>query len=227
MLLAIETSTNVCSVAFQNADGEIFEERFVGRSVHSEKLFLSIEKLMSDHSFLLTDLEGVLVSNGPGSYTGLRIAASGIKGLLFEDPCPLFAITTFNGFAMSAHLTRPDVTSIHSVIDARRTHLYYQQFEVRENRLTQISDISVEELDKVNKLIESGDCIIGTGIERLDESLTSSCTLLNEEFVTAIALIRLYHMYKDSPWIVQASVQEFEPNYYTSNQVNNSITKSS
>lgn len=84
MILAYETSTDVCSVAFQNEEGAIFEKRIQGRSVHSDSLFLFTQEIMKEHNLSIDQIEHVLVSIGPGSYTGLRIAASAIKGIFFS-----------------------------------------------------------------------------------------------------------------------------------------------
>src|SRR5699024_2547399 len=90
MLLALETATNVCSVAFCNEEGDVFEKRIDKRGSHSEQVFLFIEELMNEHDFKIEDLEAVLVSEGPGSYTGLRIGASAVKGLLFQSGVTLY-----------------------------------------------------------------------------------------------------------------------------------------
>ena len=96
MILAYETSTQVCSVAFLNNEGEIFQKRITGRSVHSDHVFLFTEELINEHAFNIGDLEAVLVSNGPGSYTGLRIAASAIKILAMHwipGSLPVYPLT--------------------------------------------------------------------------------------------------------------------------------------
>ncbi len=85
MILALETATNVCSVVFRDDDGLMHEKRIEKRGTHSEQLFLFIEDLMDEHGFFISALEAVLVSEGPGSYTGLRISASAVKGLLFQS----------------------------------------------------------------------------------------------------------------------------------------------
>jgi tRNA threonylcarbamoyl adenosine modification protein YeaZ len=72
MILAIETATNICSVCFQDNEGKVFEKRTERKGSHSELLFLFIRELMTEYSFKMSDLDSVLVSTGPGSYTGLR-----------------------------------------------------------------------------------------------------------------------------------------------------------
>jgi tRNA threonylcarbamoyladenosine biosynthesis protein TsaB len=131
MILAIETSTPVCSVALQNSAGRILEKRIEGRGVHSDHTFLFAEELMERADTSISGLEAVLFSNGPGSYTGLRIGAAAIKGLLFGREIPLFTFPTLLAFAAGA-MGRQSSGTIHAVIDARRNHLYYQSVGIRQ-----------------------------------------------------------------------------------------------
>lgn len=125
MILAFETATNICSVSFQDDGGEIHEKRTERKGSHSELLFLYVRELMKEHDFSIADLDAALVSTGPGSYTGLRIAASAVKGMLFGLNVDVYAGNTLAGFAQSA-----GEGTVHAVINARRKHLYHQKFEV-------------------------------------------------------------------------------------------------
>ncbi|WP_409029096.1 tRNA (adenosine(37)-N6)-threonylcarbamoyltransferase complex dimerization subunit type 1 TsaB [Gracilimonas sediminicola] len=128
MILAFETATNICSVSFQDDGGEIHEKRTERKGSHSELLFLYVRELMKEHDFSIADLDAALVSTGPGSYTGLRIAASAVKGMLFGLNVDVYAGNTLAGFAQSA-----GEGTVHAVINARRKHLYHQKFEVGES----------------------------------------------------------------------------------------------
>ena len=97
------------------------EKKIQGRSVHSDNLFLFTKELMDEQDFKIAELNAVLVSNGPGSYTGLRIAASALKGILFGTDVKLYAVNTLASFAMNTEAEKGD--TVHSIIDARRTHL--------------------------------------------------------------------------------------------------------
>jgi tRNA threonylcarbamoyl adenosine modification protein YeaZ len=123
-ILAIETATNICSVCFQDETGEVHEKRTERKGSHSELLFLFVKELKTEHSFEFSDLDAVLVSTGPGSYTGLRIAASAVKGMFFGLDVAIYAGNTLAGFAQSL-----EKGTVHAVINARRKHLYHQQFK--------------------------------------------------------------------------------------------------
>jgi len=219
MILALETATDVCSVAFQDGEGMIHERRTAERSSHSENLFIFIEELMAEHRFAVTDLEAILVSEGPGSYTGLRISASAVKGLLFRTGIPLYSVNTLAGFARSAASANIafGTNRIHSVIDARRVHLYHQAFGVKKDEIEARTKVDILPIAKVNAQLGDGDVLIGTGIDRLDEDALEGVTVLGKEHVSAQSLIALYNQ-GESPFVVQQSPDSFEPNYYTSRQ---------
>lgn len=219
MILAIETATDVCSVAFCDKDGDLAEKRVEERGSHSEQLFLFIEELMEEHDFSIADLSAVLVSEGPGSYTGLRIGASAVKGLLFGTEVPLYGMNTLASFAMGAvSPERPDAR-IHSIIDARRVHLYHQQFRVSEDGLTADDEVEVLPIEAVESMVQRGDVIIGTGLERINENVRKKAEVFGPEAISARSLVSLYQAGYEQ-FFHRADVQSFEPEYYTSNQVN-------
>jgi tRNA threonylcarbamoyl adenosine modification protein YeaZ len=226
-LLAIETSTQVCSVCYRDREGRIYEKRASGRGIHSEKLFTSIDELMSEHSFEVDDLDAVLVSAGPGSYTGLRIAASGVKGLLFGKDLRLYAVQTLASLAVAAYGQHPESKSIHAVIDARREHLYYQVFEVREGQLTSPVKAGIEEIEKIRALVQPGDLVVGSGLDRLGEEIKEISSFLDEQIISASSLIDIYDGYASSGWLKEVDAADFDPLYLSNEQVNNSSVKQS
>lgn len=218
MILALETATNVCSVAYRNREGELFERRTDRRGSHSEKLFLFVEQLMQEHGFGITELDALLVSEGPGSYTGLRISASAVKGLLFLTDVPLYAVNTLAGFAQSAFDAEPGLLSVHSVIDARRVHLYHQQFRNRRGALSAVSEVRILPIDQVHPLIREGEGVIGTGIGRMEEPSLAGARIFDQHRLGAKALIHLYDR-GGTPFVHRVDPESFDPEYYTSRQV--------
>lgn len=219
MILAIETSTNICSVSFQNKEGDIFEKRTERKGSHSELLFIFIRELMEEHAFQLRDLDVVLVSSGPGSYTGLRIAASAVKGMFFGLNVKIFAGNTLAGFAMAA-----EKGMVHAVINARRKHLYHQKFEKRE-QVEVLTKSEILELDEINKILNPNDQIIGTGVDRLDAEKLEEFTILEETKISARQLIHLFNSPSRDDHFMETTADELESNYLTSSQVNNSNVK--
>lgn len=218
-LLAIETATQICSVCYQDANGEVFEKRTERKGSHSELLFIFIRELMEEHGFEISDLDSVLVSTGPGSYTGLRIAASAVKGLLFGHDIPVYAGNTLAGFAQIVAKGK-----IHAVINARRKHLYYQSFEGND-KVRSLSGPKILELSEIEKKLGSGECIIGTGIERLNNELTGKMEVLSPGSISAKGLIDLFQKGAKGEFFKKTTPEELESNYLTSSQVNNTKLK--
>lgn len=219
MILAIETSTNICSVSFQNKEGEIFEKRTERKGSHSELLFIFIRELMEEHAFQLRELDAVLISSGPGSYTGLRIAASAVKGMLFGLDVKIFAGNTLAGFAQAA-----ETGTVHAVINARRKHLYHQQFEKGE-QLTPTTDSEILEISEINEILKEGDQIIGTGIDRLEEDKRANLNMLGEPNISANNLIHLFNSSSGDEYFKKTTAEELESNYLSISQVNNTKVK--
>ena len=218
MQLALDTSTNICSVAFRDEKGRVHEKRTEVRGSHSEQLFLFIDELKKEHGFEVADLESVIVSEGPGSYTGLRISASAVKGLLFQQQTPLLAANTLASFAASVAVQN-EIETIHSIIDARRVHVYHQQFEIAEDKLKALTEVKVRPIDDLGQMLQDGDVIVGTGINRLDEEIVAKAKAFGASHISAKSLFNLHDMDEADEFVKAVDVESFDPKYYSSNQV--------
>lgn len=121
--LGIETSTVVCSVALFDQERVLLEKnQFKDRS-HSSHLTLMIDAVMKEMEIGWNQLAGVVFSDGPGSYTGLRIGASVAKGICYIHDLPLWRISGLR--ASSDHSYYKMGSGIHvGVSDARREDIY-------------------------------------------------------------------------------------------------------
>ena len=128
LLLSLETSSPVCSVALHRiADGSMIgqSELRLDKS-HSTHLTVLIEQLLANTGHTLADLAAVAVSDGPGSYTGLRIGAAAAKGLCFALDIPLVAVSTLKAMAaqVAAGTARSETQLYCPMLDARRMEVY-------------------------------------------------------------------------------------------------------
>lgn len=220
-LLAIETATPVCSVALKKADGRIIEKKIEGVGVHSEKTFLFIRDLLNAEGIAVQDLDAILFSNGPGSYTGLRIGAAAIKGLLFGREIPLFTFPTLLSYAAGVNSEQPGIT-VHAVIDARRNHLYRQTVT---SGFKEIGEPEVTELQKLKDVLRAEDIIIGTGWDRLNLDSEQKIRCIGTEGISASSLILAFGNTNLKSYFKNVSPQLFEPDYITLSQVNNSTIR--
>jgi tRNA threonylcarbamoyladenosine biosynthesis protein TsaB len=178
-ILNIETATKNCSVALAK-DGktilckEIAEEGYS----HAERLHVFIEAIIEEAGIALQDLSAIAVSQGPGSYTGLRIGVSAAKGLCYALDIPLIAVDTLQ--ALAAQVTISSGLII-PMIDARRMEVYSAIFspslEKKREVLAQIIDENSFE-DRQETLYFIGDCA-----EKCKSVLTKENHVFLEEIV--------------------------------------------
>lgn len=133
VILNIETSTNVCSVALC-AEGMVLShfEDFEGRN-HAALLSGFIKRCLDFLAEKELKLDAVAVSMGPGSYTGLRIGLSEAKGLAYALDIPLIGISTLKLMAVSVMFSGvdiPDDAIFVPMIDARRMEVYTAAFDM-------------------------------------------------------------------------------------------------
>ncbi len=125
-ILHIETATKVCSVGL-SLNGELIalKETSSDQYIHGESLNLYIQDVLSQAKIKINHLSAVSISSGPGSYTGLRIGVSTVKGLCYALSIPLISISTLD----SIYLLAKKIYSKKQVcvmLDARRMEVYSQ-----------------------------------------------------------------------------------------------------
>lgn len=124
LILNIESATDICSINICR-DGEIVAEREIVGNSHAEKMTLLIQECLEDSELKMSDLNAVAISNGPGSYTSLRIGASTAKGICYALDIPLIAVDTLESLARAAFEEVGDVAALYCpMIDARRMEVY-------------------------------------------------------------------------------------------------------
>ena len=158
-ILNIETATKNCSVALAKEGKtilckEIAEEGYS----HAERLHVFIEEIIKEVGITFQDLIAIAVSQGPGSYTGLRIGVSAAKGLCFALDIPLIAVDTLQVLASQATVSSGLIIPM---LDARRMEVYSAIFtpNYEKQRAVQaeiITENSFEELQETLYFV--GDC---------------------------------------------------------------------
>jgi tRNA threonylcarbamoyladenosine biosynthesis protein TsaB len=164
LLLCIETATKVCSVALSKDGRTIGLEEFCDEQfAHSEKLNQLIDDLLKKCNIQLNQLDAIVISEGPGSYTGLRIGTSAAKGMCYALDIPLIAV---NSLAALASLKTIDYGVVIPLFDARRMEVYAAAFskdgeEVMSTRAVVVESNSFEDLLRNQKVT-----FIGPGAEK-------------------------------------------------------------
>ena len=151
LILHIETSTAVCSVAVSDDHRCVFsrEDRGCGTPAHATRLGPYVEEALGYVDSSGGRLDAVAVSRGPGSYTGLRIGVSMAKGVCFGREVPLIGVPTLQVLCVQPLLytdDMPDDALLCPMIDARRMEVYAAVYDraLREVRATQADIVSAD-----------------------------------------------------------------------------------
>lgn len=165
-ILALETSGKACSVAISE-DEKLLGETFLHNGfTHSKTLLPAVVHLLASCDLKLEEIDILAVAVGPGSFTGLRIGVSTVKGLGFASDLPCAPCSTLKSMAWQlAHL---EGYTIISVMDARKNQVYHSRFLIKNGepqRLSPDGAISLEELAVELEGISTPMILIGDGAE--------------------------------------------------------------
>ena len=170
LLLNIETATKNCSVGLAK-DGKTIALREIATQnfSHAEKLHVFIEELFAETQLKLQDLNAIAVSQGPGSYTGLRIGVSAAKGLCYALSVPLIAVDTLELLARKINIENGIIVPM---IDARRMEVFSAFFDSKYNkiRITQAEIIDEESYQDISETLH----LIGDGAMKFKDTLTAA-----------------------------------------------------
>ena len=179
MLLSMDSSAVTASVALTDGD-EIIKSEFVNSGLtHSETLLPMITRVMDGRKY--SELDGIAITAGPGSFTGVRIGVATVKGLAFNDDIPCYSVSTLEAIAYNFVDKNAVVCA---VMDARRMQFYNALFKVQNGKVERLCDdraISIEdlrnELKQYDKVLIAGDgaklCFQNIELE--------NCTLADDE----------------------------------------------
>jgi tRNA threonylcarbamoyladenosine biosynthesis protein TsaB len=170
IILNIETSTKNCSVSIAR-NGEIIaiKELNNGNYSHAEVLHPFMQEILIEADILSEELDGIAVSKGPGSYTGLRIGVSAAKGLCFALNIPLISIDTL--LALS-HSINVDNGVIVPMLDARRMEVYAAVFDSGHNQIRKVQAEIIDEASFSEYLSLGTVYFLGDGAQKCQEIIT-------------------------------------------------------
>ena len=208
-ILNLETATKNCSVSIsQHGKTILCKEIAESGYSHAERLHVFIEECLKESNITFKDLSAIAVSQGPGSYTGLRIGVSTAKGLCFALDLPLIAIDTLQVLASQLTITEGVIIPM---IDARRMEVYSAIYNSNYEKTREVQAQILTE----NSFLEISDTIhfVGDCSEKAKTVLTNSNFIFHEEIVypSANEMSELsFKKFQDSNF---EDVAYFEPYY--------------
>jgi tRNA threonylcarbamoyladenosine biosynthesis protein TsaB len=174
MLLAIETATDRASVAIGTGAADAVEREIVGARRHAAELLPAIESLLLDAGIGLDDVSGLAVSDGPGSFTGLRVGAAVAKALARARNLPLWTAPSL--LVRASGIARPG-QSVLAVANALRGEIYAAAYRFEAHAIYQLLAPSVYRPEDLVAPGRSAEHLVGEVPPALGEALESSLGL--------------------------------------------------
>lgn len=161
IVLSIDSSSKVATVALLKDNVVLGEYVLNDKKEHSQILMPLIDELLKECGITIDDIDGYVVSKGPGSFTGLRIGMATIKGMSFGSNKPYISISSLDALAYS-------VSSFNGIIcpimDALRENVYTALYKSIDGNFTKILDYTpMDVCDLLSLLKEKGEEVIFTG----------------------------------------------------------------
>lgn len=182
-ILAIDCSAKSVSAAIA-FDGKLVAEGFLNiKLTHSETLMPIIEQVLNNARLTLNDIDGFAVTAGPGSFTGIRIGISAIKGLAFSKQKPVYPFSTLEAMALAFNGGFTANGIICGLMDARRNQFYNAIFKIENGvitRLTEDRTIEAESLKEELKAYNVPVILMGDGAELFNNLTNGIFTLAPE-----------------------------------------------
>lgn len=190
LILNIETATQICSVALAKDRNVIsFAETNTANS-HASQITLLIDRIMNDSNISFKSLDAIAVSEGPGSFTGLRIGVSTAKGLCYALNKPMIAVSTLDALARSVMSNHYKVRLkeekdwmdnyfICPLIDARRMEVYTALYDSSGKRIVNPQAIIVDENFLSGYLNEQNIIFVGNAVNKCKGVLMNRKTILD------------------------------------------------
>ncbi|NQZ04106.1 tRNA (adenosine(37)-N6)-threonylcarbamoyltransferase complex dimerization subunit type 1 TsaB [Idiomarina sp.] len=219
-LLAIDTSTENCSVALQ-VDNTVISREMESPREHSQRLLPFVQAVLEEADIKLSDVDRLIVGIGPGSFTGVRIGVSIAQGLAFGADLAVQRVSSLDAMALEGAQNKTTDWII-SAIDARMGEVYWRAYKNDGERLVTFAPAQVakpehlnlsEQLSEYGYLTTESVGFVGTGWETYAEQLKATAPVDPQSLAcrlpTAAAMLRWAQQYNEAA----VAADELEPLY--------------
>lgn len=213
-ILNIETATDICSIALSKGADLLVLKEAEKNFTHASEITLLIDAALKEAGINIRQLDAVALSQGPGSYTGLRIGTSTAKGICYALDIPMIAVDTLAALAMETHAVIQKPNALYfPMIDARRMEVYTAGYDANGEKQ---SDLEAKIIDKTSfsNLFEQKKAVVfsGNGAVKCKEILTNEYAFFYDLNCSAQLLVRLaYVAYQANNFVDMAY---FSPLYF-------------
>ncbi|HET9700092.1 MAG TPA: tRNA (adenosine(37)-N6)-threonylcarbamoyltransferase complex dimerization subunit type 1 TsaB [Burkholderiales bacterium] len=164
-ILALETSSEFCSVALLSGDAILARETLAGQR-HSELLLPMVDEVLAEGGLKLRELDGIAFGSGPGGFTGLRIACGVAQGLAFGAELTVVGVCTLEALAEQAGVER-----VIAALDARMGQIYHAAYEREGSDWREVREPTLCQPLDAPQVAEAGWTGCGSGFDAHDATL--------------------------------------------------------
>jgi len=224
LILHFETSGPICSVAVARDGKQLSLVEHPDHNVHAQQITLIMDEALALAKVELSDIQAIAISEGPGSYTGLRVSASAAKGICYAMDIPLIAISTLQSLADAAFVLDGEEDALYiPMIDARRMEVYTAVYTA-DGKTLEEPHAKIIDIQGYEDLVTDCDKIkiyCGSGVEKCIEILDNDKSRLYVDLISrADNLIRLaFDKYEHRAFV---DIAYFKPFYLKSPNITKS-----
>ncbi len=198
-ILAVDTSAITASCAVIEEGKLIAAAELRSKMTHSQTILPMVQDMLKNAALALHDIDLLAVNVGPGSFTGVRIGVSAVKGIAFTGDIPCAPVSALHSMAYN-FVGLPQVQTVCAVMDARCGQVYTALFQVDGQTVTRLTDdtaISVTDLQQQLCALQKPVMLVGDGAQM--------CYTLMCETVTALYLAPDHLRYQTAVGVAAAA----------------------
>ena len=219
LILAVDTSTEFCSVALLK-DEELLEEiNDKTPFSHNKKLFKNIDEILVSNKVEINDIDLLAIGSGPGSFTGLRVGMSALKGISLASNIKLLPIRSIDAVGLAGLVEleglagleeyQDDVVTV--LLDGKQKDMFKVTYELKDGKLKVISDIEIKSYDDLQEIKNKSVGNISNDIIKIND-------YYDEFFPRAYYIGKIAYQNKDK----KINDLDIEPQYYKNFKISKS-----
>jgi tRNA threonylcarbamoyladenosine biosynthesis protein TsaB len=213
ILLGVESSGITCGAGI-SINNQLRDEKVVnGKNIHSEKLAIFVNTILENLNLPVENLSGIVISAGPGSFTGLRIGYSLAKGIAHQLNIPIIEVPTLDVWA---YQTNEQQILIMPLIDAYREEVFYSIYKWEKSEFKRTADYSISKIDNLPQIVKQKILIVGYVPEKIKSEVEKALSNYavfpnkNNSMLSIAALLDLgYQKFKEKEFSDLNSCEPF------------------
>lgn len=169
-VLGIDTSTLATTISVLDLDELICEYTVNTKKTHSQKLMVMIENMLKVSDINIDDIDLIAVCEGPGSFTGLRIAMATAKAIAHANNLDIISVDSLEVLAKNIEITDKKICCI---IDAQKTQVYNGMYKYENDKLIPLKEIDVLDIDELLESLNEEFIIVGEAAKKYKEKINA------------------------------------------------------